>query len=108
MVKSAVRDQPVDGVLTSDRVGEVKFISFDKLAEDGIKPQPDLNGLQPAEGGEFEEVSKTLFGQQQETLALGLSADGRTLVAIDTLNRIRISEFPNVFSIRHMIMQHKK
>lgn len=53
-------------------------------------------------------MPKTLFGQQQETVAIGVSPDGKTLIAIDTLNRIRISEWPNVFSIRHMIVQHKK
>lgn len=107
-VNVELREKQVEGVLVSDRVGEVKFISLDKLAEDGVKPQPDVNGLQTEENEREDEVPKTLFGQQQETLALGVSDDGKTLVAIDTLNRIRISEFPNVFSIRHMILQHKK
>lgn len=103
-VKAETRTQHVEGALVSDRVGEVKFISLEKLFQDGVRAQPDLNG---ADDDREEEVPKTLFGQQQETLALGMSPDGRTLVAIDTLNRIRISEFPNVFSIRHMILQHK-
>jgi hypothetical protein len=39
---------------------------------------------------------------------MGLTGDSKTLVAIDTLNRIRVSDFPNVFNIRHMILEHKK
>lgn len=96
----------VPGVLISDRVGEVKFISIDKLLQDGPRAMPDLNGNDQED--REEEVPKTLFGQQQETVALGMSPDGKTLIAIDTLNRVRVSEWPNVFSIRHMIVQHKK
>lgn len=36
-----------------------------------------------------------------------MTPDGKTLIAIDTLNRVRVSDFPNVFNIRHMILQHK-
>lgn len=106
IVTAETRDKRIQGVLTSDRVGEVKFISLDKLIADGVKAMPDLNGAEQEE--REDEVPKTLFGQQQETVAIGVSPDGKTFIAIDTLNRIRISEWPNVFSIRHMIVQHKK
>jgi hypothetical protein len=59
-VKAETREQAVDGVLVSDKVGEVKFISIQKLLADGLKPMPDLNG-NDAEDRE-EEVPKTLFG----------------------------------------------
>lgn len=51
----------VTGVLISDRVGEVKFISVDKLLQDGLKPTPDPNGNDQEE--REDEVPKTLFGQ---------------------------------------------
>jgi hypothetical protein len=99
-----LREKTIPGVLVSDRVGEVKFVSVEKLLGDGLKPMPNLNGKDAEE--REDEVLRTLFGQQQETVAIAISSEGRTLIAIDTLNRIRISEWPNVFSIRHMILQH--
>lgn len=105
-VKAETTSINVQGALVSDRVGEVKFISLEKLLGEGIKAMPDLNG-NDAEDRE-DEIPKTLFGQQQETIALALSPNGKTLIAVDTLNRVRVSEWPNVFSIRHMIVQHKK
>ena len=92
--------------MIGDKVGEVQYLAYDKLRAEGIKQLV----VQPpnTEENEHEESSRVLFGQQQETLGLGLTRDGSTLIAIDTLNRIRISDFPNVFNIRHMILEHKK
>jgi len=96
----------IDGVVTCDKVGEVKFIGIDRLIEEGVKQQI----VQSAQGEENDndESVKVLFGHYQETLAVAVTPDGKTLIAIDTLNRVRVSDFPNVFNIRHMILQHKK
>lgn len=101
------RDKVVEGVLASDRVGEVKFVNMARFLADGVKPQPDPNG-QEDNNPMDDEIASTLFGQQQETVGLALTKDAKTLIAIDSLNRIRISDFPNAFNIRHMILQHKK
>ena len=92
----------IDGAITCDKVGEVKFIGMDRLISEGVKQQV----VQSAQGEENdnEESAKILFGQYQETLAVAMTPDGKTLIAIDTLNRVRVSDFPNVFNIRHMIL----
>ena len=62
MVTAETREKLVEGVLTSDRVGEVKFISFDRLLEEGINQDVLMGGH--GDENEREESSKTLFGQQ--------------------------------------------
>lgn len=101
-----LKEKVVEGVLASDRVGEVKFVNIARFLADGVKPQPDPNGQE--DNPMDDEIANTLFGQQQETVGLALTRDAKTLIAIDSLNRIRISDFPNAFNIRHMILQHKK
>ncbi len=51
----------IDGVITSDKVGEVKFIGMDRLISEGVKQQV----VQSAQGEENdnEESAKILFGQ---------------------------------------------
>lgn len=46
IVTAETRDKRIQGILASDRVGEVKFISVDKLVADGVKAMPDLNGAE--------------------------------------------------------------
>ena len=73
-VKAQSKSFKIDGVLIGDKVGEVQYLAYDKLRAEGIKQQV----IQPpnTEENEHEESSKVLFGQQQETLALGLTRDG--------------------------------
>lgn len=51
----------IDGVITSDKVGEVKFMGMDRLISEGVKQQV----VQSAQGEENdnEESAKILFGQ---------------------------------------------
>ncbi len=51
----------IDGVITSDKVGEVKFMGMDRLLSEGVKQQV----VQSAQGEENdnEESAKILFGQ---------------------------------------------
>lgn len=51
----------IDGVITSDKVGEVKFIGMDRLLSEDVKQQV----VQSAQGEENdnEESAKILFGQ---------------------------------------------
>jgi pimeloyl-CoA synthetase len=73
-VKAQSKSFKIDGVLIGDKVGEVQYLAYDKLRAEGIKQQV----IQPpnTEENEHEESSKVLFGQQQETLGLGLTRDG--------------------------------
>ena len=73
-VKAQSKSFKIDGVLIGDKVGEVQYLAYDKLRADGIK---QLVVQAPnTEENEHEESSKVLFGQQQETLGLGLTRDG--------------------------------
>ena len=84
----------IDGIFLSDKVGEAKFINFENLKKVALTDE------------EKESVAKSLFGHLQEIIDVELSPDGKSLVSVDTLNRIRISDFPNVFNIKQVILQH--
>lgn len=86
----------IQGAMVSDKAGEVKFINIANLAKKvETEEERDSQG-------------KVMFGHQQECLGMILTEDKKTLVSCDTLNRIRISDFPNVFNIRQIILEHKK
>lgn len=83
-------------MLISDKVGEVYFVNLDKvLASKGVEE-------------EKEEIGKVVIGHQQECKGLLFNENNDVLVTVDTMNRIRISNFPNVFLIKQVILQHKK
>ena len=96
-VEVETAEENIDGVLISDKVGEGKFINFEKLVLGQQLPE-----------NEKEELAKIIFGQQQEVTALLHSSDKKVLAAVDTLHRLRISEFPNVFHIKQVFLEHKK
>lgn len=51
----------IDGVITCDKVGEVKFIGMDRLISEGVKQQVVQNAQ--VEENDNEESAKILFGQ---------------------------------------------
>ena len=48
----------IDGAITCDKVGEVKFIGMDRLISEGVKQQ-----VVQSEENDNEESAKILFGQ---------------------------------------------
>ena len=82
------------GLLVSDKVGEVHYINLNNLKEKGHIIKAD------------DKYDKILFGHQQECLGLLKSQDSSSLASFDTLNRVRVCEFPNVFSTKQIILQH--
>ena len=51
----------IDGAITCDKVGEVKFIGMDRLISEGVKQQVVQSGQ--GEENDNEESAKILFGQ---------------------------------------------
>lgn len=74
--------------MISDKVGEIRFLNLENLKKLSSNKE------------ENDKVGKLLYGHQQECLGMLISDDKQSLISCDTLNRIRISDFPNVFSIR--------
>ncbi len=63
VVTAETRDKIVEGILVSDRVGEAKFVNFDRFEAEGIREQPDPNGLvKEGEEENDDEHASTLFG----------------------------------------------
>jgi len=59
-VKATTKNAKIDGVIVGDKVGEVKYASFDKLRADGVR---QLVVQAPnTEDNEQEEAARTLFG----------------------------------------------
>ena len=87
---------PLRGVMIADKVGEVHFVNMNNFREKGASVGCD------------DRQYKTLFGHQQECVGMKISMDENCLASFDTLNRIRISDFPNVFNIAYVILEHTR
>jgi len=62
-------------------------------------------------GGEneaYEEngVYKTLFGHQEVCLGMELTDDFKFIASCDTLKKLTVSTFPNVFNLQSVLLEH--
>lgn len=55
-----------------------------------------------------DDVYKTLFGHQEVCLGMQLSDDGKYIVSVDTLKKINVSHFPNVFNLQSVFQEHTR
>lgn len=84
-VSFETKDHFIDGVFLSDKVGDIRFINFDNLKKYEGKEE------------DYEKLGKIVVGHYQECIGMALSEKRDKFISVDTMNRIRISEFPNVF-----------
>jgi hypothetical protein len=86
----------VEGLLIGDKVGEIYFLNvqnLEKLPLDTV----DVPGRNQDEAENHDFVAKVLYGHQQTVT--GLQRCREYLISVDTLNKVVVNNFPNVFDL---------
>lgn len=102
----------IKGLLIADKMGEVGFINManvDKLpSQQAIQEECKELNLPEGELPPFVEnnVYKTLYGHQESCMGLELSNDSRFVASCDTLNKINVAPWPNVFNLQSVMLEH--
>ena len=94
-ISLTIQGQTLDGLVIGDKVGETYFLNvqnLDKLPKETIES----------------EVAKLLYGHQQTVTTIQKSYCGRFLVSTDTLNKVVVNNFPNVFNIQSVNTDQEK
>ena len=82
------------GLIIGDKVGEMHFLNIDNL-EKLPKEEVESN------------VAKLLYGHQQSITSIQRSMCGQYLISTDTLNKVVVNQFPNVFNIQSVNTDQK-
>ena len=85
----------MNGLVIGDKVGEIYFLNVDNFEK---LPQEEVES----------EVAKLLYGHQQSVTTIQRSYCGRFLVTTDTLNKVVVNNFPNVFNIQSVNTDQEK
>ena len=102
----------VTGLLIADKMGEIGFINIaniDRLpSEQAVEEEKKALELPEGELPPFEEsdVYKTLYGHQETCLGLELSNDFQLIASCDTLKKINVVTWPNVFNLKSVMLEH--
>ena len=62
------------------------------------KPE-DVPGRNEEKAENFDYVSKLVYGHQESVTSMQLSPCKRYLITTDTMNKVLVNNFPNVFNI---------
>ena len=93
----------VTGLLIADKMGEIGFINIANVSRLPNEQQIEEEKKDLPEGAlpEFEEngVYKTLYGHQETCLGIELSADNNFVASCDTLKKVNVTNWPNVFNM---------
>ena len=91
-------DQPISGVLIADKVGEIYFLNLDNLHKLPEDPE-SIPGKNEA-GDSYDFVAKVVYGHQQTCTFLNASTCGRYTISVDTLNKVIVNNFPNMYNLQ--------
>ena len=102
----------ITGLLVSDKMGEIGFINVANIgrlpAGNAIEEERKEQALPDGELPEFQEngVYKTLYGHQETCLGLEVSPDGKYVGSCDTLKKVNVTNWPNVFDMQSVLLEH--
>lgn len=82
--------------MIGDKVGEIYFLNVDNFEK------------LPKDEDTESDVAKLLYGHQQTVTSIQRSYCGRFLVTTDTLNKVVVNNFPNVFNIQSVNTDQEK
>jgi len=88
----------IKGVLIADKVGEVYFLNLDNLEKLPKDPETIPGKNEAPESYDY--VAKLVYGHQQTCTFLNTSSCGRFLISVDTLNKVIVNNFPNMFNLQ--------
>ena len=93
-------------------MGEIGFINManvDKIpSEQALEEERKEMNLPEGELPQFEEseVYKTLYGHQETCLGIEISNDGKYIASCDTLKKVNVTNWPNVFNLQSVMLEH--
>lgn len=89
------------GLLLSDKTGEIGFINLANI--DKIPPTEEVK-----ESVEYEDQPyyKSLYGHQEAVLGMVYNKSGSKLISWDTLNKVVVTRWPNVFNVESQMLEH--
>mmetsp|Transcript_10335 Transcript_10335/g.15860 ORF Transcript_10335/g.15860 Transcript_10335/m.15860 type:complete len:246 (+) Transcript_10335:196-933(+) len=96
----------VQGLLIADKVGEVYFLNINNLPRLAANPD-DVPGRNQEEADTYDFVAKLVYGHQQTCIHLARSSCGRYTFSVDTLNKIIVNNFPNMFNLQSVSTEHQ-
>lgn len=104
----------VTGLLLADKMGEIGFINLSNVSllpgEGAVEEESKALELAEGELPPFEDkgVYKTLYGHQETCLGMQLSDDSRLIASCDTLKKVNVANWPNVFNLQSVLLEHTK
>ena len=90
-------NQDINGLLFADKTGEIKFLNTNNLSK--LTKVEDVPGRNEDRAETFDYVSKLIYGHQESVTSMQLSPCKRYLVSTDTMNKVIVNNFPNVYNI---------
>ena len=93
-------------------MGEIGFINMANLnrlpSEQAMEEEIKAANLPEGELPPFEEsdVYKTLYGHQETCLGMELSSNSQYIASCDTLKKINVVTWPNVFNLQSVMLEH--
>lgn len=96
----------MSGVLLADKTGEIGFINDKNVT---IIPKPEEIKEDALHGVEYETLTyyKTLYGHQETVLGMRFNKDNNLIVSWDTLNKVVVVGWPNVFEHKSQLLEHQ-
>ena len=82
--------------MVADKVGEIYFLNLNNL--DRLPKDVDAVPGRNQDQEDVDQVAQLLYGHQQTCTALFPSLCNRFLVSVDTLNKVIVNNWPNVFN----------
>jgi hypothetical protein len=89
--------------MLADKTGEIGFINLKNLHQ--IPEPQDVK-----ESVEYSDMPyyKTLYGHQEACLGLKFMKSGNRLLSWDTLNKVTVTNWPNVFNNDSQLLEHSE
>ena len=107
-------------MMLSDKMGEIGFINVNNIhnlptqiipnkpnsdKEEEKKEDDDEKHLPPFEDNG---VYKTLYGHQETCLDFHFNGSVQNVLSYDTLKKVSVTNFPNVFNMQSVMLEHTK
>ena len=89
----------IEGLLIADKVGEIHFLNIKNLPQLAEDPSTVPSRNDPAADA-FNYVAKLIYGHMQTCTSLQSTPCGKYVVSTDTMNKVVINNFPNMFNIQ--------
>ena len=105
-VSQKIFDKDMEGIIIGDKVGEIYFLNMANL--DKLPKYAEVEGAATIKQENEENVVKLLYGMQQTVTGVGLSSCNRYMLSFDTLNKVVVNNFPNVFEIQTVNTNHQE